>query len=204
MSDGSVVGAGLAGLVTTLELADQGRSVLLLDRCKPEEVGGLAREAFGGMFMVDTPEQRRSGIEDSVQLATEDWMRMAAFDDGDELPRQWAEEYVARARDEVGGWLKEHGVRFFPVVNWAERGVNGDGNSVPRFHLTWGCGKALVDSVWGSIQAHDRRASLEVRFGATVSGLVTEEGSVAGVKLEDGSSVSARAVVIAAGGVGGN
>src|SRR5437763_705347 len=203
-ADVVVVGAGIAGLVATLELLEHGRDVLLIDRCKPEEVGGLAREAFGGMFMVDTSEQRRSGIPDSVELALEDWMRMADFDPEDEWPRRWAEEYVARARDEVGGWLKTHGVRFFPVVNWAERGVYGDGNSVPRFHLTWGCGKALVDSVWGSIEAHPRRSALEVRFGATVSGLVTESGSVVGVELEDGSSISARSVVIAAGGVGGN
>ena len=81
-------------------------------------------------------------------------MRVAEFEDGDDWPRRWAEEYVARARDEVGGWLKRHGVRFFPVVNWAERGVYGDGNSVPRFHLTWGCGQALIDEVWGAIERH--------------------------------------------------
>jgi predicted oxidoreductase len=204
MADVIVVGGGIAGLVATLELLEHGRDVLLIDRCKPEEVGGLAREAFGGMFMVDTPEQRRSKIPDSVELALEDWMRMADFDPEDEWPRRWAEQYVARARDEVGGWLKTHGVRFFPVVNWAERGVNGDGNSVPRFHLTWGCGKALVDSVWGSIQDHPRRSSLEVRLQTTVSGLVTEDSSIVGVELEDGSSITARSVVIAAGGVGGN
>jgi predicted oxidoreductase len=203
-ADVVVVGAGIAGLVATLELLEHGRDVLLIDRCKPEEVGGLAREAFGGMFMADTSEQRRSKIPDSVELATEDWMRMADFDESDEWPRRWAEQYVARARDEVGGWLKSHGVRFFPVVNWAERGVHGDGNSVPRFHLTWGCGKALVDCVWGSIQSHPRRSSLDVRFGQTVSGLATEDGSVAGVTLDDGSVVAARAVVVAAGGIGGN
>jgi predicted oxidoreductase len=155
------------------------------------------------MFMVDTPEQRRSGIPDSVDLALEDWMRMAGFDEGDEWPRRWAEEYVARARDEVGGWLKSHGVRFFPVVNWAERGVHGDGNSVPRFHLTWGCGKALVDEVWGSIQAHPRRSALQVRFETTVTRLL--DGS--GVRYENGGSegeLQANAVVIAAGGIGGN
>src|SRR4051812_6988279 len=204
MTDVIVVGGGIAGLVATLELLEHGRDVLLVDRCKPEEVGGLAREAFGGMFMVDTPEQRRSKIPDSVELALEDWMRMADFDPEDEWPRRWAEQYVARARDEVGGWLKSHGVRFFPVVNWAERGVYGDGNSVPRFHLTWGCGKALVDSVWGSIQGHARRSALDVRLQTTVSGLVTEEGSVVGVELEDGSSIRGQAVVVAAGGVGGN
>src|SRR3954454_24280588 len=181
MADVIVVGGRIAGLVATLELLEHGRDVLLVDRCKREELGGLAREAFGGMFMVDTPEQQRSKIPDSVELALEDWMRMADFDEADEWPRRWAEQYVARARDEVGGWLKSHGVRFFPVVNWAERGVHGDGNSVPRFHLTWGCGKALVDAVWGSIQEHPRRSALDVRLGTTVSGLVTGEDSVSGV-----------------------
>jgi predicted oxidoreductase len=204
-ADVIVVGGGLAGLVTTLELLEHGRDVLLLDRCRPEELGGLAREAFGGMFMADTPEQRRSGIPDSTELALEDWMRMADFDPGDEWPRRWAEQYVTRARDDVGGWLKRHGVKFFPVVNWAERGVHGDGNSVPRFHLTWGCGKALVDEVWGSIQSHRRRAALELRFGVTVASLTVDgDGAVTGCRTEDGEELAARSVVIAAGGVGGN
>jgi predicted oxidoreductase len=202
-ADVVVIGGGIAGLVTTLDLLEHGRDVLLLDRCKPEELGGLAREAFGGMFMVDTPEQRRSGIEDSHELALDDWMRVADFDPGDEWPRRWAEEYVRRARDEVGGWLKQHGVRFFPVVNWAERGVYGDGNSVPRFHLTWGCGKALVDQVWDSIQEHPRRRALEVRFGTTVTGLVEDGARVSGVRVGDGE-IGARDVVVAAGGIGGN
>src|SRR3954449_8748737 len=203
MADVIVVGGGIAGLVATLELLEHGRDVLLVDRCKPEEVGGLAREGFGGMFMVDTPEQRRSKIPDSVELALDDWMRMADFDPEDEWPRRWAEQYVARARDEVGGWLKSHGVRFFPVVNWAERGVYGDGNSVPRFHLTWGCGKALVDEVWGSIAAHPRRSALEVRFGAVVSGLVEDGGAIVGVRVGE-EEIGSREVVIAAGGIGGN
>src|SRR5438445_2488258 len=101
-ADVVVIGAGITGLVAALELLDAGRSVLLLDRCHPEEVGGLAREAFGGMFMVDTREQRRSGVHDSTELALGDWLRIADFDDGDVWPRRWAEEYVARARDDVG------------------------------------------------------------------------------------------------------
>src|SRR3954464_11462836 len=168
-----VVGGGIAGLVATLELLEHGRDVLLIDRCKPEEVGGLAREAFGGMFMADPPEQRRSRIPDSVELALEDWMRMADFDEADEWPRRWAEQYVARARDEVGGWLKSHGVRFFPVVNWAERGVHGAGNWGPRSPPAGGGGKARGEGVGGSIQSHPRRSSLDVRFGQTVSGLTT-------------------------------
>ncbi len=157
-ADVIVVGAGLAGLVSTLELLRSGHTVLLLDRCRPEEIGGLAREAFGGMFMVDSPEQRRSRIPDSERLALEDWLRIADFDPDDTWPRRWAEQYVTRARDDVGVWLREIGVRFFPVVNWAERGNFGDGNSVPRFHLTWGTGKALVQAVWGAIESHPRRA----------------------------------------------
>ncbi len=181
-----VVGAGLAGLVSTLELLRSGHTVLLLDRCRPHELGGLAREAFGGMFMVDSPEQRRSRIRDSERLALEDWLRIAELGAEERWPRLWAEQYVARARDDVGGWLRELGVRFFPVVNWAERGNFGDGNSVPRFHLTWGTGKALVHAVWGAIESHPRRAALEVRFGARVSELIGDgQGGVVGVRVLD-------------------
>jgi predicted oxidoreductase len=209
-TDVVVIGAGLAGLVTTLELLESRElSILLVDRCAPHELGGLAREAFGGMFMVDTREQRFSGIEDSVELALADWRRVAEFEPDDHWPTRWAQEYVARARDEVGGWLKSHGVRFFPVVNWAERGVYGDGNSVPRFHLTWGCGQALVDAVWEAIQRHPARSQLEVRFGTRVTQLLHEDGAVRGCRIvpEEGgpeTEISVDQVVIAAGGVGGN
>jgi predicted oxidoreductase len=181
-----VVGAGLAGLVCTLELLRSGHTVLLLDRCRPHEVGGLAREAFGGMFMVDSPEQRRSRIHDNERLALEDWLRIAELGPDERWPREWAEQYVTRARDDVGGWLRELGVRFFPVVNWAERGNFGDGNSVPRFHLTWGTGKALVQAVWGAIESHPRRENLEVRFRTRVTGLLTDgQSGVVGCSVED-------------------
>lgn len=208
-TDVVVVGAGIAGLVTARELLEHRLKVLVLDRCRPEELGGLAREAFGGMFMVDSPEQRRSGIPDSRELALDDWLRIAGFDDGDVWPRRWAERYVERATEDVGGWLRANGVRFFPVVNWAERGVYGDGNSVPRFHLTWGCGQGLVDGVWESIEKHPRRAALDLRFRERVVELVEDGGKVSGVRVvrEDGGGeyeVAAGAVVIAAGGIGGN
>jgi predicted oxidoreductase len=217
-----VVGAGLAGLVTTLELLRSGHTVLLLDRCAERELGGLAREAFGGMFMVDSPEQRRSRIPDNERLALEDWLRIADFDPADVWPRRWAEQYVARARDDVGGWLREIGVRFFPVVNWAERGNFGDGNSVPRFHLTWGTGKALVQAVWGAIESHPRRSALELRLRTRVTELVCEDGRAVACRavpereqtpphdrgleaVPGGYEVrAAKAIVIAAGGIGGN
>jgi predicted oxidoreductase len=215
--DAIVVGAGLAGLVCTLELLRSGHTVVLLDRCRPPELGGLAREAFGGMFMVDSPEQRRTRIRDSERLALEDWLRIAELEPEDEWPRRWAEQYVTRARDDVGGWLREIGVRFFPVVNWAERGNFGDGNSVPRFHMTWGTGKALVQAVWGAIQSHPRRGALELRFEARVESLLIEHGHVVGCRVVPGDGAQGaarngadyevrarRAVVIAAGGIGGN
>ena len=208
-----VIGAGSAGLVASLELLDHDRSVVMLDRCRPEEIGGLAREAFGGMFMVDTPQQRRSGIGDSVELALGDWLRIAGFDDDDVWPRRWAEQYVARARDEVGGWLRKRGVWFFPVVNWAERGVYGDGNSVPRFHLAWGCGQGLVDGVWEATESHRNRWKLDLRFRSRVSELLTDGdgGRVTGVRVvpeddggDQGYELRAGAVIVAAGGIGGN
>jgi predicted oxidoreductase len=162
-------------------------------------------------------------------LALEDWLRIADFDAEDTWPKRWAEQYVTRARDDVGGWLREIGVRFFPVVNWAERGNFGDGNSVPRFHLTWGTGKALVQAVWAAIESHPRRAALEVRFHSRVSELLYEDGRITGCRVSPeheqnagagqpegpltpgGSSKQSeyyvhagKAVVIAAGGIGGN
>jgi predicted oxidoreductase len=193
-----VIGAGIAGLVTSLELLELGRDVLLLDRCEPHELGGLAREAFGGTFMVDTPEQRRSGVKDSFELAWRDWQTLAGFEEEDVWPRRWAEQYVARARDDVGGWLKQHGVWFFPVVNWAERGVYGDGNSVPRFHLCWGCGQGMVDGVWGAIEKHQRRSHLDLRFRTLVTKLDSPHVYVGDAAIE------ANTIVIAAGGIGGN
>jgi predicted oxidoreductase len=204
-ADVVVIGAGIAGLTAALELLNNGRQVTLLDRCHPEEVGGLAREAFGGMFMVDSPQQRRSGIEDSYDLALDDWLRIAEFDPEDAWPRRWAEQYVARARDDVGRWLTDQGVWFFPVVNWAERGMYSDGNSVPRFHLVWGCGQGLVDAIWGKLRAHDNKDDLVVHFETRVTELIpTDDGAIAGVALEDGTELRANATLIAAGGIGGN
>lgn len=209
-TDVAVIGAGIAGLVCALELLDHGHSVVVVDRCSPDEIGGLAREAFGGMFMVDTPEQRRTGISDSFELAWSDWCAVAEFGSNDYWPRAWAEAYVAQARESVGAWLKHIGVRFFPVVNWTERGLyGGDGNSVPRFHLTWGCGKRLVDCVVGACERHAQRHKLELRFGHRVTELVQTGDAVTGCEGIDEASgtgfrIDADAVVVAAGGIGGN
>jgi predicted oxidoreductase len=143
MTDGAdviVIGAGLAGLVATAELADAGRRVILLEQEPGPWLGGQAFWSFGGLFLVNSPEQRRLGVRDSHELALKDWMSTAGFDrPEDQWPRKWAEAYVAFAAGEKRSWLRARGIRFFPIVGWAERGgygPTGPGNTVPRFHVT--------------------------------------------------------------------
>src|SRR5437899_1153921 len=147
-ADAIVIGAGLAGLAATSELADAGRRVILLEQEPEPWLGGQAFWSFGGLFLVNSPEQRRLGVRDSHQLALKDWMATAGFDrPEDQWPRKWAEAYVAFAAEEKRGWLHQQGIRFFPIVGWAERGgygPSGPGNSVPRFHITWGTGPGVV------------------------------------------------------------
>ena len=145
-ADVIVVGAGLSGLVATAELTEAGRHVLLVEQESEANLGGQAWWSFGGLFLVDSPEQRRLGVKDSVELAWQDWLGTAGFDRPEDYwPRRWAEAYVNFAAGEKRAWLRERGHRIFPVVGWAERGgyeASGPGNSVPRFHITWGTGPA--------------------------------------------------------------
>ncbi len=148
-ADVIVIGAGLAGLAAAAELADAGRKVLLLEQEGEQSLGGQAFWSFGGLFFVDSPEQRRLRIKDSAELAWQDWLGTAGFDrDEDEWPRRWAEAYVHFAAGEKRSWLRQQGHRLFPFVGWAERGgygATGPGNSVPRFHITWGTGPGVVE-----------------------------------------------------------
>ena len=134
-SDVLIIGGGIAGIATALDLLDGGKSVLLLDRDEEGAFGGLARESFGGMFFVDSPEQRRQGIRDSAELALRDWHSFAEFGAEDDWPKAWAEAYVTRCTAHVYRWVRRFGVSFLPVVNWVERGEFRPGNSVPRFHV---------------------------------------------------------------------
>ena len=225
-ADVVVVGAGLAGLVATVELTDAGRKVVLLDQEPEGSLGGQAFWSFGGLFLVDSPEQRRMGIRDSPELALQDWMGTAAFDrPEDHWPRQWAQAYVDFACGEKRAWLHAQGVRWFPVVGWAERGgygAIGHGNSVPRFHITWGTGPGLLAPFLGRLRTAQARGLVEVRFRHRVDELVVTDGVATGVRgavlapssVERGQpsgrdvtgefEVSAQAVVVTSGGIGGN
>jgi predicted oxidoreductase len=224
-TDVVVVGAGLAGLVATAELADAGKRVVLLDQEPEASLGGQAWWSFGGLFLVDSPEQRHLRVRDSLELARQDWFGTAGFDrDEDHWPRQWAEAYLHFAAGEKRSWLKEQGIGFFPVVGWAERGgygATGPGNSVPRFHIVWGTGPAIVAPFARRVRAAVDAGRVQLRFRHRVSELVVTDGTVTGVRgavlepsgvargeassrTEVGSfELAARAVVVTAGGIGG-
>lgn len=182
-----VVGAGLAGLVATAELADSGKKVLLLDQEPDASFGGQAWWSFGGLFLVDSPEQKRLGIQDSYELAWQDWLGTAGFDreeDQDYWALKWAEAYVRFATEEKRDWLHAQGVRFFPVVGWAERGgylADGHGNSVPRFHIVWGTGPGIVKPFETRVRAAMSKGNVEYKPRHQVDELVMDNGKVIGV-----------------------
>ena len=225
-ADVIVVGAGLAGLAAAAEAADAGRRVIVVDQEPETSLGGQAFWSFGGLFLVDSPEQRRLRIRDSHELALQDWMGTAGFDRAEDFwPRQWAEAYVDFAAGEKRAWLHDMGVRLFPVVGWAERGgylATGHGNSVPRFHITWGTGPGLLAPFIRRIREAQEHGLVELRFRHRVSQLTTTGGVVDGVAgevletsdAERGAASSrtavgeftlkAQAVIVTSGGIGGN
>jgi hypothetical protein len=225
-TDVVVVGAGLAGLVAAAELADAGRRVAVVEQEPEASLGGQAFWSFGGIFLVDSPEQRRLRIRDSHELALQDWMGSAGFDRDEDLwPRRWAEAYVAWAAGEKRAWLRGQGVRFFPIVGWAERGgylATEHGNSVPRFHVTWGTGPGVVEPFVARVRDAERRGLVTFRFRHRVSELTMTNGVCDGVRgevlepstVERGQASSrevagefeirAQAVIVASGGIGAN
>ncbi|GAB5505463.1 MAG: FAD-binding dehydrogenase [Rhizobiaceae bacterium] len=225
-ADAIIVGAGLAGLVAACELADAGKRVILVDQEGANSLGGQAFWSLGGLFFVDSPEQRRLRIRDSRELALQDWLGSAQFDGPqDEWPRKVAEAYVDFAAGEMRPWLHSLGMRWFPVVGWAERGgalAHGHGNSVPRFHITWGTGPGVIEPFEKRVLEHEKTGRITLKFRHRVSRIVKSKGAAAGVAGEvlEPSTVQrgeksgrevvgdfeyrAGAVIVASGGIGGN
>lgn len=225
-ADAIVVGGGLAGLVAAAELGDRGKSVILLDQEPERFLGGQAFWSLGGLFMVNTPEQRRMGIHDSHDLAMRDWLGSAQFDrDDDTWPRKWAEAYVSFAAGEMRPWLHAMGLRWFPIVGWAERGgsfADGHGNSVPRFHLTWGTGPGVVEHFERRVREHAATGRITLKFRHQVSHIIMQNGAARGVSgeiLADDPALRGQAtnrdeigefevyapsVIVTSGGIGGN
>ncbi|WP_413354641.1 FAD-binding dehydrogenase [Microbacterium sp. 1P06AB] len=225
-ADAIVVGAGLAGLVAASELLDAGKRVLIVEQEPEASFGGQAWWSFGGLFLVDSPEQRRLGVKDSLELARQDWLGSAGFDrPEDRWPRAWAEAYLQFAAGEKRAWLRERGIRFFPVVGWAERGgdrATAHGNSVPRFHITWGTGPGVLDPFVRRVLEGVATGRARIAFRHRVDRLEVDGGAVVGVSgavlapdsAERGApsnrdetgefSFRAGAVLVSSGGIGGN
>jgi predicted oxidoreductase len=225
-ADVVVVGAGLAGLVAAAEVADRGRSVVVVDQEGEQNLGGQAWWSLGGLFLVDSPEQRRMGVADSRELAAQDWSGSAQFDRAEDYwPRRWAEAYLDFAAGEKRAWLHAMGLRFFPVVGWAERGdgtATGHGNSVPRFHVTWGTGPGVVAPFERRVREHVETGRIRLAFRHRVDGLLLEGGTVVGVhgalleptgvdrgvassRVEVGEfELTAQATIVTSGGIGGD
>ena len=225
-ADAIVVGAGLAGLVAAGELLDAGKRVTIVEQEAAASLGGQAWWSFGGLFLVDSPEQRRMGVTDSLALARQDWFGSAAFDrDEDHWPRRWAEAYLQFAAGEKRAWLHDKGVRLFPIVGWAERGgytAGGHGNSVPRFHVTWGTGPGVLAPFLRRARQGMATGQLTILHRHRVDELLVEDGRAAGVRgavlahdqavrgapssrdVVGEFSLRAGAVIVASGGIGGN
>jgi predicted oxidoreductase len=225
-TDVIIVGAGLAGLVAAAELVDAGRRVTILDQEPEASLGGQAFWSFGGLFLVNSPMQRRAGVHDSYELALQDWMGSAGFDREEDLwPRRWAEAYIGFAAGEKYSWLHQQGVRIFPFVQWAERGgylATGHGNSVPRFHVTWGTGPGVLEPFIRRMREGEQRGLVTLLFRHRVTALTMTRGVVDGVhgdvleptSIERGQpssrvvvgefTLKAQAVIVTSGGIGGN
>ncbi|KIC56111.1 FAD-binding dehydrogenase [Microbacterium hominis] len=221
-----VIGWGLAGLVAATEAAAAGRRVIIVDQEPRCNLGGQAFWSFGGLFFVDSPEQRRLGITDSLELARQDWFATAQFDrDEDQWPRRWADAYLDFAHGEKRAWLRGKGVGFFPVVGWAERGgynATGPGNSVPRFHITWGTGPGLVAPFQAEVEAAEASGRVTVLPRHRVTALLTDADAVTGAhgdvlvpsaaargeqtsrEVAGSFEIRASATIVCSGGIGGN
>ena len=225
-ADVIIIGAGLSGLVAANELADKGARVIILDQEPEQNLGGQAFWSFGGLFLVNSIQQRRLGIKDSYELAMQDWMGTAGFDRKEDYwPRKWAEAYVGFAAGEKYSWLLQLGIRFFPIVGWAERGgygAIGHGNSVPRFHITWGTGPGIIAPFVHRVREAEKKDIIQFKFRHRVNDLIMVNGKITGVsgtileesnvkRGEKSSDVvvddfiyNANAVIITSGGIGAN
>lgn len=225
-TDVVIVGGGLAGLAAASELASRGRKTVIVDQEAENNLGGQAFWSLGGLMMIDTPEQRRMGIRDSLDLARRDWAGSAQFDrEEDHWPRKWAEAFLEFSNGPMRAELYQYGARWFPIVGWAERGgayAGGHGNSAPRFHITWGTGTGVVAIYERLAREAAAAGRLEMLFRRRVTRLVVTDGAVTGVAGEVLAAdearrgepstreavgefeIEAEAVIVASGGIGGN
>lgn len=204
-----IVGGGIAGIIAAYELIGGGKKVLLIDRDSEANFGGLAKWSFGGMFFVNSKLQRKRGIKDSIDRAKKDWWSFAEFAENEFWGQEWADQYIHLCTPHGYDWMKKRGFSFFPVINWAERGLHQPGNSVPRFHMVWGTGWEFAQRMVRLLRGHSRVENLQLQFRHRVSEIIAEDQvvkGVRGVQEENGTPFEARAdlVIVATGGINGS
>jgi predicted oxidoreductase len=204
-----IIGGGLAGIVAALELVEKKISVLMLDRDSEENLGGLAPWAFGGMALVGTPLQKKGGVHDTPEIALSDWHRFAEFSDDDFWPRKWAEIYVNRSLPDVYHWLTDRDIRFFPFVNWVERGEYGSGNSLPRYHFVWGTGYELTRKLVMRLKQPGNQNYLTIKHDHNVTALRQSGNRICGCEgvmqnNDEAFEVEAGKTIVATGGLNGD
>jgi len=207
--DIAIVGGGLAGITAALELLDHDLNIVLIDRDSEQNLGGLATWSLGGMTLVDTPVQRLNRIRDNAEIALCDWLACAGFSDQDHWPRRWAELYVNRSVDDIYNWLKPKGIGFFPVPHWVERGESGNGNSLPRYHIIWGTGQRLMDTLIAELKSHPNSGNISYLYNHKVDSLITTNQKISGLTglvetTGQPFEIEAPLVLVAAGGINGD
>ncbi|MCK5536418.1 MAG: FAD-binding dehydrogenase [Bacteroidales bacterium] len=203
-----IIGGGIAGITSAIELIEKGKSVAIIERDKHENFGGLAKESFGGMFYINSPQQKKLGIKDNIELAKKDWFSFAEYSETEYYGKKWAEEFLENT-DKIYKWVTERKVGYFPVVHWVERGLFVPGNSVPRFHMVWGTGYGLIDALIKYIENHPNRKLLQLHFEHRVEQFKMQNEKV--ISIEGKTEVEneefeaiGQQFIIASGGINGN
>lgn len=204
-----IVGGGLAGITAALELLGHGLKIAIVDRDSEQNFGGLATKSLGGMTLVDTPVQRLNRIHDNPDIALRDWLSCAQFSDQDQWPRRWAELYVNRSVDDIYNWLRDRRIRFFPVPHWVERGESGNGNTLPRYHIIWGTGQYLMDTLISELKSHVYSRNISYFFNYKVDSIVLSNQNISGVAgrveaTDQAFTIEAPVVLVASGGINGD
>ena len=207
-TDIAIIGGGISGIVTALELLDSGKKIMLFDRDTEENFGGLAKESFGGMFFVNSPQQQFSKINDNIENAIKDWFSFAEFDQDEKWGKIWAKSFIEE-NHLLYQWLKMRKIKFFPIVHWVERGLDTPGNSVPRFHMVWGTGHGLMEAIISSLKSHPNFKNLSLHFQHFVQDFQVDKGNISAIKGVDEKSeqdfiCEADEFVVATGGINGN
>ena len=207
-ADVLIAGGGIAGITAAIELIENGKTVIIFDRDIKENFGGLAKESFGGMFYVNSPQQKRSRIKDSKELAKKDWFSFAEFENENSWGARWAEKFI-NSTEEVYQWVRSKKVSYFPVVHWVERGLFKPGNSVPRFHMVWGTGYGLITALVNYLKNHKNHKLFQVYFEHKVNDIIIEDNKATGFKVVDEKNnkefnAYGKSIIIATGGINGS